>query len=312
MASVSKHVDHYQSITASILEALDQGVRPWSKPWKTTSGADRLDSALPFNAASGRNYRGLNVPLLWSVAQTKAYSRHVWISFKQAQELGGHVRKGEKATQVFYFQFLEREQQGDDGQPQQVRIPLIRAFPVFNVDQTDGVRLPKRTASKLQETGGGLGAVGAVVERLHLAGGLRYGGTSAFYAPGPDVIQMPSSEAFVTIDGFRATLLHECGHATGHRDRLSRDFSGRFGSDAYAFEELVAELTSAFSQAALGLRADIENHASYIASWQRVLKQDKHAFVKACGLAQSATDFLLGTDAQTTETQGEQALAQAA
>jgi antirestriction protein ArdC len=120
-------------------------------------------------------------------------------------------------------------------------------------------------------------------------------------------------ESFKSREGFLATLLHECGHATGHRSRLARDFSGRFGSEAYAFEELVAELCSAFSQATLGIRADIEHHASYIQSWQRVLKQDKHAFVKACSLAQAATDYLVGEPQE--EHQDEQdnaALAQAA
>ena len=109
MATVSKHVDHYQSITNSILAALEQGVKPWARPWTTKGGAEMLDAGLPYNAASGRNYRGLNVPLLWAATAAGGYSRHAWVSFKQAQELGGSVRKGEKATHVYFFKFIERE-----------------------------------------------------------------------------------------------------------------------------------------------------------------------------------------------------------
>jgi antirestriction protein ArdC len=123
---------------------------------------------------------------------------------------------------------------------------------------------------------------------------MRYGGDAAFYSPGADLICVPQVEQFKSRDAFLATLLHECGHATGHPNRLNRDFSGRFGSQAYAFEELVAELTSAFSQAVLGIRADIERHASYIESWKSLLTQDCRAFAKACSLAQAAADFMIG------------------
>lgn len=297
-AIVSKHVNHYQIITNSILAALEQGVKPWARPWTTKAGAEILDAGLPFNAASGRNYRGLNVPMLWAAASVNGYTRHAWVSYKQAQELGGNVRKGERSTLVFFFKFLEREDRSDDGSTEQVRIPLIRAYPVFHVDQCEGIRLPQRAQPKPTESNGALGRVGPVVDRLGLAGGLRYGGGAAFYSPGPDSVQMPVVETFKSRDAFLATLLHECGHATGHRSRLARDFSGRFGSEAYAFEELVAELCSAFSQAVLGIRADVEHHASYIESWQRVLKEDRYAFVKACSLAQAATDSMLGQQEQ--------------
>lgn len=142
-----------------------------------------------------------------------------------------------------------------------------------------------------------MGSVGPVMDRLGLTGGLRCGGDSAFYVPSTDAIHVPAVEAFGSVDAFRASVLHEAGHATGHRDRLARDFSGRFGDESYAFEELVAELASAFTQAALGLRADIENHASYIDNWQRVLTRDSRAFVKGCTLAQQAADLLLAAHA---------------
>src|SRR5689334_13463299 len=115
-AIVPKHVNHYQSITNSILEALNQGVKPWSRPWVTRSGAELLDAGLPFNAASGRNYRGLNVPVLWAVTASQGYSKHAWVSFKQAQELGGSVRRGERSTFVYYFSIIDKEKSGPTGE----------------------------------------------------------------------------------------------------------------------------------------------------------------------------------------------------
>jgi antirestriction protein ArdC len=297
-ATVAKHVNHYQTITDSIVKALEQGVKPWGRPWTTQGGAEILDAGLPFNAFSGRNYRGLNVPLLWAIAGSNGYSRHAWLSFKQSQDLGGNVRKGERATLVFYFRFIEKEERTPAGDFEAVRIPLIRAYPVFKVDQCEGVRLPQRARPIPTESGGTLGPLGPVVDRPGLSGGVRYVGDAAFYSPSIDTVTVPAVERFKSPAAFLATLLHECGHATGHTSRLNRDFSGRFGSEAYAFEELVAELASAFSQAVLGIRADIELHATYIESWQRVLKQDRHAFVKACSLAQAATDLMVGQHEQ--------------
>src|SRR5689334_12235350 len=201
-AIVSKHVNHYQTITNSILAALEQGVKPWARPWTTKGGAEILDAGLPFNAASGRNYRGLNVPMLWAAASANGYTRHAWVSYKQAQELGGNVRKGERSTLVSFFKFLEREERADDGSTEQVRIPLIRAYPVFSVDQCEGIRLPQRAQPRPTESNGALGRVGPVVGRLGLAGGVRYGGDAAFYSPGPDSVQMPVVEAFKSRDAF--------------------------------------------------------------------------------------------------------------
>lgn len=294
--AASQRIDHYRQITDSILAALDAGTKPWARPWTTKDGAEILEAGLPFNAHSGRNYRGLNVPLLWAETMARGYSRHAWLSFKQALEFGGNVRKGERATWVYFFKMLDREEQTPEGGTERKRIPIIRAFPVFNADQCDGVRLPTREgrpAAAPDDSSGSLGVCRPVVDALGLAAGVSFGGAAACYSPTVDGIRLPAVDAFRSRDAFLATLLHECGHATGHRTRLSRDFSGRFGSDAYAFEELVAELASAMTQAVLGIRADVENHASYIEGWQRVLRGDKYAFAKACSLAQAAADYLL-------------------
>src|SRR5690349_2838152 len=155
--------EHYKTITDSILSALAAGVKPWAKPWQTKGGAVLLDSGLPFNVASGRNYRGLNIPMLWAATQDKGYSRHAWVSYKQAAELGGNVRKGERATYVYFFKFLEKSEEQPDGTNKLSRIPLIRAYPVFNLDQLDGnLNLPQRAQPKPTESAGALGVVGPV------------------------------------------------------------------------------------------------------------------------------------------------------
>lgn len=302
-STVAARTDHYKHITDSILAALDAGTKPWARPWTTKAGAEVLDAGLPFNAHGGRNYRGLNVPLLWAEANARGYSRHAWLSFKQAQDLGGSVRRGERASNVYFFTLIDREGTTPEGGTETKRIPIIRTFPVFNVDQCDGIRLPARVSRPVArpDDSGAIGVCGTAVASLGLAQGVSYGGGRAYYTPGADGIQLPRPEAFKSRDAFHATLLHECGHATGHQTRLARDFSGRFGDDAYAFEELVAELTSAMAQAVLGIRADVDNHASYIEGWQRVLRSDKYAFAKACSLAQAAADYLLIDDDDASE-----------
>src|SRR5215510_9834596 len=290
-------IDSYKQITDAIITSLTAGVKPWSRPWQTKGGAYMLDGGLPFNVVSGRNYRGLNIPLLWATTQDKGYLQHAYLSFRQATQLGGSVRKGQKATWVYFFKFLDKAEPQPDGTSKLSRIPLIRACPVFNIEQCEGnLKLPERVLPQPTKSRSRLGVVGPVVDRLSLTGGLHFNGHNrAFYSPGNDSIHMPKVEQFQSRDGFLATLLHECGHATGAKGRLARDFSGRFGDSAYAFEELVAELASAFSQAALGLRADIENHASYLNSWLDILQHDRHAFTRACSLAQAASDYMLGT-----------------
>jgi len=167
-----KQQDHYATITNAILAALEQGVKPWAKPWETKGGATMLDSGLPFNAASGRNYRGLNIPMLWAVAAERGHTSHAWVSHRQAEALGGNVRKGEKATYVYFFKFLEKQERQKDGSDKQTRIPLIRCSAVFNICQTEGCRLPQRAQPRPTESNGALGVVGPVVDRLWLVGGL--------------------------------------------------------------------------------------------------------------------------------------------
>jgi antirestriction protein ArdC len=293
MAQTKQRADHYAEITAAVLASLEQGVKPWARPWKA-SGPAAFDAGIPFNAESGRNYRGCNVPLLWMVAASRGYQGNAWVTYKGAQALGGTVRKGEKASHVYYFAPIDRTRTNDNGEAERERYLVMRTFCVFHANgQCDGVRLPERRATAPADPGGTLGPVSPVLARLGLRGGFHEGGDSAFYAPSADTIHVPRAAAFSSLDSFRATVLHECGHATGHETRLNRDLRNKYGSEAYGFEELVAELTSAFTQAALGLRADLELHASYLESWLRVLRGDKRAFVQAASRAQAACDWLL-------------------
>jgi antirestriction protein ArdC len=292
MAQTKQRTDHYSEITAAVLASLEAGVKPWARPWKS-SGPAALDAGMPFNAESGRNYRGANVPLLWMVAASRGYQGNAWVTFKGAQALGGTVRKGEKASHVYYFAPIDRTRTNDSGEQERDRFLVMRTFCVFHVDQCDGVRLPERRSAAPADPGGTLGPVSPLLARLGLSGGFHEGGDSAFYAPSADTIHVPRAAAFSSLDAYRATVLHECGHATGHETRLKRDLRNRYGTEAYGFEELVAELTSAFTQAALGLTVDLEGHASYLDSWLRILRGDKRAFVKAASLAQAASDHLL-------------------
>ncbi len=194
-ATVARTQDHYQVVTDAILKALEQGTKPWARPWATRDGAEILDAGLPHNVASGHNYRGLNVPLLWAVSAGRGYTSHQWLSFNQARALGGNVRKGERAAYVYWFKILERPERNEDGEAKTMqRIPLLRSYPVFNVAQCDGLKLPVRATKVLPKADGELGVVGTIVDALRLGGGLRHGGDKAFYMPGYDSIQMPKAD----------------------------------------------------------------------------------------------------------------------
>lgn len=282
-------IDHYKAITDTILALLDKGVKPWERPWEKVKG--EVDFAMPHNVVTGRPYRGINVVMLW----LQDYPTQQWLSFKQAKDLHGNVRKGEKATLVYFFKILELldEKKGEDGV---VKVPLLRAYPVFNVAQCDNLRLPQRATAPapVKKDRSMLGVVGPVVDRLKLRGGLYHAGNSAYYTPSTDTIVTPKPAQFKTAEGFRATVLHECAHATGAEHRLERLTRASFASQDYAWEELVAELSAAMASVVLGIKSDVENHVSYIGHWRAKLKEDKYAFVRAASAAQRATDCMLG------------------
>ncbi|QCQ99139.1 ArdC family protein [Brevundimonas sp. SGAir0440] len=275
--------DIYQTVTDSIVAMLENGVRPWAPQWE--AGSCGLP-AIP-TRANGEAYRGINVALLWGAAEMKGYRHHTWMTFNQAKELGGCVRKGEKSSPVIYWGSYSKE---DETGEEETRL-FAKGYAVFNVEQID--HLPERFYEAAP--------VAATAERIKLAdqwavgtgAEIRHGGAKAFFSPKSDHVQMPPLEAFYEREAYYATLAHELTHWSGAKARLDRQFGKRFGDKAYAFEELVAEMGAAFAMARLGIAVEPrEDHASYLASWLKVLKSDKRAMFTAASKAQAACDFL--------------------
>jgi antirestriction protein ArdC len=283
--------DIYTRITNAIVNHLERGVRPWVKPWNAEHAAGRITRPLRHN---GKPYNGINVLSLWATAMAQNFAAPIWMTFKQATEFDGHIRKGEKGALVVYADSITRKENDDKtGDEIEREIPFVKGYTVFNVEQIDG--LPAvyyaKAAPQLDPV--------ARIERAErffaaLGAGIGHGGNRAFYSFTNDTIQMPPFASFRDADSYYATLAHECTHWTGSTSRLNRDFGGhRFGSEGYAFEELVAELGAAFLCADLDLSLEPrEDHASYIATWLNVLTQDNRAVFMAAANAQRATEYI--------------------
>lgn len=282
--------DVYTRVTNKIVADLEQGVRPWMKPWSGNNAGNRITLPLRHN---GVPYRGINVLLLWSEAIDKGYASPKWMTFRQADELGAHVRKGEHGSLVVYADAITKTEEGADGEDVESRIPFMKAYTVFNVEQIEG--LAESFYTRPQVEGEPMQLIDHA-ERFFQAtrAVFRHGGNKAYYAPGPDMIQLPIPEAFRDTESYVATKAHELTHWTKHETRLNRDFSAkRFGDEGYAREELVAELGSAFLCGSLGITPEArEDHAAYLDHWLKVLKEDKRAIFGAAAHAQRAVDFL--------------------
>ena len=277
-------IDLYASVTDKIIAALEAGTAPWVCPWSKGQG-----SALPANLASSRPYRGINVLLLNMQQMAHGYPLNRWITFQQAKALGGSVRKGEHGTGIVFFKMLERDEAANDPGTRKV-IPLLRSFTVFNADQVDG--LPEALTA-IPAPPEGWTPIAAAEEVMARSGAtIRHSGDRAFYRPADDLIYMPPREAFPNPSNYYATALHELTHWTGAESRCNRVLSSRLHIEAYAFEELVAEMGAAFLASHCGLPGELQ-HASYIASWLTALKNDKRLIFTASSLAQKAADFLL-------------------
>ncbi len=272
--------DLYQSVTDDIVGALEEGTPPWVKPWRTGNG--RHGNLLPVNAATGRNYSGVNVLILWGQREAGGFSRNAWMTFNQARSMNATVRKGEKGTTVVFARPLTIEK--DD---EEKTIRMLRSFTVFNVGQIDG--LPAEEPDPEEPSEARESRAEAFVEATGAA--LHHGGDSAHYVPARDSIAMPPFRAFVDVGSYYATLLHELGHWSGHKSRLDRDLTGRFGTRSYAAEELVAELTAAFLCAQLGITSELR-HASYIEHWIELMQDDNRAIFTAAAKASQAAEFL--------------------
>jgi antirestriction protein ArdC len=281
----------YDDITSRIIAELEAGWLPWVQPWGTASAKAPL--ALPRNAATQRQYSGINILILWGAVVQQGYPTQAWLTFRQALALGGNVRKGERGTTVVYadrFTPEDEKRRARETGDTPGQIPFLKRFTVFNAAQCEG--LPEEIAVAAPPPPPGM--IEPQVEALIRATAIdfRIGGDRAFYVPALDYVQVPPPQAYFEPINWHRTALHELGHATGHAARLGRDFSGSFGTKTYAFEELVAEMNAAFCCASLGIVPTVR-HADYIGSWLEVLREDNRAIVRAASQASKAADWLL-------------------
>jgi antirestriction protein ArdC len=288
---MSEFRDVYSRITNKIIADLEQDVRPWMKPWSADHAAGRITRPLRHN---GIPYKGINVIMLWSASVTKGYACPLWLTFKQAIELGGHVKKGESGELVVYANTITRTETDDKGEETEREIPFMKGYTVFNAEQCEDLPAPY-TAKADPPALTPLQRIERA-DRFFTATGadIRFGGTRAYYAEGPDYVQMPPFETFRDAESFAATMAHELCHWTKHSKRLARDMGrARYGDEGYAKEELVAELGAAFLCADLEITPEIrEDHAAYIASWLKALQDDKRLIFTAAAHAQRAADHL--------------------
>ncbi len=279
----------YAEVTSRIIAELEEGRLPWAQPWdKAACGC-----TMPQNAGTARRYSGINVLILWAEGIAKGYASQRWLTYRQAEAAGGNVIRGEKGTIVCYAdRFTPKAEaeaaRGEDREARQVA--FLKRFVVFNVDQCEG--LPEDYTALMVSPDPVLAI--AEADALITASGASFqiGGGEAFYSPSHDFVQVPPQAAFHEPINWYRTALHELGHWTGHGSRLDRDQKGGFGSEAYAREELVAEMAAAFTCASLGIAPTVR-HSDYIGSWLSVLRSDERAIFRAASAASKASDYLL-------------------
>jgi antirestriction protein ArdC len=280
--------DVYASVTSQIVAAIENGVGSWKMPWHTSG-----DSFSPINVSSRKPYRGINTLCLWAAGNGKGYESGEWGTYRQWQDLGAQVRKGEKATTVVFWKFATDANESQDGDEHAAaagsRLLFVRPFAVFNSSQVDGYSAKAQLAvpilDRIDAADTFFQGIGATV---------RHGGNRAYYSPDSDHIQMPAFQAFNENLGYYSTLAHEHAHWTAKPERCDRQLGKRFADSAYAVEELIAELSAAFTCAHLGLSTEARtDHAEYIQAWLKVLKADKRAIFTASSKAQQAADYLI-------------------
>ena len=282
--------DVYSLVNDRILAALSQGIIPWKRPWT---------GHMPTNYDSGNEYRGVNILTLGIAEMIRGYSSPYWLTFRQANKHGGHIKKGEKATYIVFSDKKIREVEKEDGTKDKKIYHFIRSFPVFNWDQTEGVP-QKESGSALDPDRDLIEVCDAILSGMPRPPAYRESGNSAYYVPKQDLVNLPPIETFKTTEGYVATKFHEYAHSTGHKARLNRRgvmAVAAFGGEEYSFEELVAELTSAYLCAKNGIDNTLENSSAYIQHWIEVLKNDRTMLMKASGKAMLAIDYILANEA---------------
>lgn len=273
-------------IIESLIKKIESGSPPWQRGW------EKSGSGFPINAATNREYTGINVLNFWCEQAAFGYSTGQWIGFEQAKSLGGHIRKGEKAHSGVRVNVIKKKD--SDGIETGDILKLPAPFLVWNLDQCSGLDHLRPVTTKhewepIDRAEDLMKASGAVIG---------YGGERAFYAPTTDRIQLPLRESFKSAEDFYSTSIHELGHWTGHSSRLNREFGKKFGTDAYAFEELVAEISCAITKARIGLAGEVTNHASYLEAWLKILKKSPGYLMTAASAASKASDYLVKSEGE--------------
>lgn len=283
----------FDIVTEKIISALEGGKIPWEKPW---------DMIGHKNLSSGKLYRGINQLLL---SLRSGASSHVWVTYNQAQSLGGQVKRGEKGTVVVFWTFIpvkgatEEGDKVDEKTKKRVR-PLLRYYTVFDaLYQCEGLEKKVEAIDKKPALNP-IDSAQAIIDGWSGKPPVRFGGNRAYYVPSTDSVQLPPFDQFKTAEGFYATAFHELVHSTGHASRLNRKgitaSGAAFGSEIYSQEELVAEFGAAFLCAEAGIDRDIDNHAAYIQGWLKAFKGDSRMAVYAASQAQKAADLILASD----------------
>lgn len=278
--------DYRKEVTERLIGMLESGTAPWQKPWDV--GIASMNRPHNFN---GRPYHGVNALMLWCTAIDKGYEDPRWLTFNQVKKLGGHVNRGEKAQLVEYWQWTKDVENPETGEKETIELDHPKVFRacVFNADQCSGLPPLERNAQEWtpHERADRIVAANGVPVRHNSDQG-------AFYSPSGDYIGLPPRESFPTEDAYYSTLLHEVGHSTGHRARLNRNFGGSFGSNGYAREELRAELASTFLCCELGIATSGSDaqHAAYVKSWVRALKDDYNEIFRAAADAEKICNYL--------------------
>ncbi|WP_224984487.1 ArdC family protein [Geomonas agri] len=278
----------YDVINSRIIELLQQGTVPWRKPWHSATNT-------PKNLISKKEYRGVNVFML----ACQEYSNPYWLTFKQCQHKGGHVRKGEKSTPVVFWKWVDRKN-ADVVDHEETnckgKVPLLRYYNVFNLDQVEGITAPPSPESTSNNFTP-IERADQIIEGMPLPPDIRHGGNKACYSPMLDYVKLPEQQAFESPEEYYSTAFHELIHSTGHASRVGRKGileRSHFGSHEYSKEELVAEMGAAFLCGVTGIEnRTLENSAAYIAGWLKALKNDKTLLVHAAAQAQKAADYIL-------------------
>jgi len=277
-------MDVYQIVTDKIINLLEQGTVPWRKPWATSNG-------MPKNLLSQKEYRGINVFLLGY----QQYSSPYWLTYKQATEKNGIVKKGEKSSLIVFWKLLENQNPDQSESKTNGKIPMLRYYSLFNLEQTEGIASPTQEVPTFPFTP--IERAERIIKNMPNRPEISYGGNRASYTPLTDKIRMPYEVRFEKSEEVYSVLFHELGHSTGHKSRLARKEvmeTHEFGSESYGNEELVAELTSSMLCGVAGIsNQTIDLAASYINGWLNIIKKDKKLIVVAAAQAQKAADYIL-------------------